>query len=184
MSLNKKNRKKHKFHFVISEDIRQKIQNLEVFEEPMGFSKTVGEILSELSPVIKVEHEWGEQRMSKYKYVSDDPDEPREHVCVYLDEDVYRELKLIHHDLNFYSLAQIVRGVCEFFLELVDEFGNDVFKVLAMNYEQWEENARDRRLPLQEEVALLLQIIPLLPGKRGLLTIYDRHFAPFYRLRL
>jgi hypothetical protein len=176
--------KKHKFHFVIPESMREKIKNLDVFQKSMGFSKTVGEILSELAPVIRVEHDWGEQRMSKYTYVSEDPDEPRDHVCVYLDEDVYRELKMIHHDLNVYSIAQIIRGVCEFFLELVDEFGIDVFDVLARNYERWEKDAEECRLTHRQKAALLLQIIPLLPGNRGLLTMYDKHFAPFYRFRL
>jgi hypothetical protein len=184
MAVAEKKRKKHKFHFVIPESMGEKIKNLDVFEEPMGFSETVAEILSELAPVIKVEHDWGEQRMSKYGYVSDDPDEPRDHVCVYLDEDVYRELKLIHHDLNFYSIAQIVRGVCEFFLELVDEVGDDVFEVLARNYERWEKDVEECRLTNREKATLLLQLIPLLPGKKGLITLYDKYFTPFYRFRL
>jgi hypothetical protein len=175
---------KHEFHFVIPRSMKKKLRELTVFEKPIGFSKTVVEILSALRPVIKVEHKWGEQRMSRYRYVSTDPDEKRDHVHAYLDEDVYREIKLIHQDLNFYSISQIVRMFLDFFLELVKEHGKDVFSILAANYKKWEEDARDLRITIREEVRQLEQIIPIIEGGRGNLTIYDDTFTPLYFLRL
>ena len=176
--------KKHNFHFIIARSIKERLKNLDVFEKSLNFSQTIRRILSELAPLIKVKHKWGEQQMSRYIYVSEDEDEKRDHVYAYLDEDVYRELKLIHQDLNFYSIGQIVRGFCEFFLDLADEFGKGLFKVLERNFKEWEVIARTLRLTLREELQHLLRIIPLLPGGKGHLTLYDSHFIPFYILRL
>jgi ferredoxin-thioredoxin reductase catalytic subunit len=175
---------KHEFHFVIARRMKEKLKELHVFEKSMGFSKTVTEILAVLRPVIQVEHKWGEQRMSRYRYVSDDKDEKRDHVCAYMDEDVYRELKLIHQDLNFYSISQIIRGFLEFFLDLVEEYGADVFKELKKVYKRWEELARECRLTLREEVRQLFNILPIIEGGNGNLTIYDHTFTPLYFLRL
>jgi hypothetical protein len=176
--------KKHEFHFVVPRSMRENLKKLTVFEKPTCFSKTVVKILEALRPVIKVEHKWGEQRMSKYRYVSDDPDEKRDHVHTYLDEDVYRELKLIHQDLNFYSISQIVRMFLDFFLELVKEHGKNVFSILAENYKRWEEDAKDFRLTLREAVRQLYRILPWIEGGNGNLTIYNDTFTPLYFLRL
>jgi hypothetical protein len=177
-------KKKHEFHFVLSRSMREKLKNLSVFKTPMGFSKTVAKILEVLRPVIKVEHKWGEQRMSRYGCVSDDPDEPRDHVHSYLEEDVYRELKLIHQDLNFYSIGQIVRMFLDFFLELVKEHGKNVFSFLARNYKRWEKDAEEFRLTSREAARQLIDILPRIEGGNGNLTIYDHTFTPLYFLRL
>jgi hypothetical protein len=177
-------KKKHEFHFVIPRSMKEKLKKLTVFQKPLSFSRTVVKIFNELRPVMKVEHKWGEQRMSKYRYVSPDPDEKRDHVHVYVDEDVYRELKLIHQDLNFYSISQIARMFLDFFLELVDEYGIDVFSVLAANYKRWEEDAKIFRLTMREAVRQLYEILPRIEGENGHLTIYDDTFTPLYFLRL
>jgi hypothetical protein len=176
--------KKHNFHFVIARSMKERLKKLDVFEKSLNFSQTIKRILSELAPLIKVKHKWGEQQLSRYVYVSEDEDEKRDHVYAYLDEDVYRELKLIHQDLNFYSIGQIVRGFCEFFLDLADEFGKGLFKVLARNFNEWEEISGAFRLTIREELQHMLRIIPLLRGGKGILTLYDSHFTPFYILRL
>jgi hypothetical protein len=175
---------KHEFHFVIARSVREHLKELRVFKKSLGFSKTVEKILEVLRPVIKCEHKWGRQRMSKYWYVSDDPDEKRDHVHAYLDEDVYRELKLIHQDLNFFSIGQIVRGFLELFLELIDEYGDDVFKELKKIYKRWEVQVKDFHLTLDEYLRHLSQILPRIEGGNGHLSLYDDTFTPLMILRL
>jgi hypothetical protein len=180
----KDEQKKHEFHFVIPRGMRKKLKELTVFKKPLGLSGIIVEILKKLRPVVKVEHKWGEQRMSRYRYVSENKNEKRDHVHAYLDEDIYRELKLIHQNLNFYSIGQILRGFLEFFLDLVEEHGNNVFSFLARNYKRWEEDARDLRLTLREQIRQLYKILPRIEGGNGHLTVYDDTFTPFYILRL
>jgi hypothetical protein len=183
MSLQRKKEEKHEFHFVIGRKMRNSLEQLNVFKEPMGLSGIIVRILTALTPVIKVEHTWGKQRKSKYKPVTDIMEE-REHVHAYLDEDIYRELKLVHHDLNFYSIAQIVRMFLGLFLRLVDKYGNDIFRVLEKLQKRWKEKVKENHLTLRKKLRHLYKIIRSNPGKHELLTVYDTHFTPFWMLRL
>jgi hypothetical protein len=175
---------KHEFHFVIARSMRESLKDLKVFKKPLSLSKTIVEILKALRPLVKAEQKWGEQRMSKYRYISDDRDEKRDHVCAYLNEDVYRELKLIHQDLNFYSISQIVRGFLGLFLELVKTHGSKVFRYLKRTFRKWSEITNSLRLTMREELRQLWRILPLIPGRKGVLVVYDNTFTPFYTLRL
>jgi hypothetical protein len=172
----------HEFHFVIPESMKERLKKLDVFKNVAGVSGTVVKILSTLAPALRQEHKWRMQRMSKYRYISPDPDEERKHVHTYLDEDAYRELKLIHHDLNFYSIAQIVRMMLELFFGLLDEYGDDIFKELEKLFKEWEEFSEAFRLTLREELRHLWEISQHIPENRRIITLYDEHFAPFWTI--
>jgi hypothetical protein len=117
-------------------------------------------------------------------YVCDNPDEIREHVHAYLAEDLYRELKLLHQDLNVFSIAQIVREFLEIFLGLFEKYRNHVFKELEKMYRQWEKEAGKTRLTLRQYLRQLWKILQHIPGESRLVTVYDSHFSPFWILRL
>ena len=108
----------HVFHFVIDRVMKNKLKNLDIFKGSGNLSGIIVRIFSLLAPLIKKEHKWGEQRVSRYLPVCDDPDEIREHVQVYIPGKLYRELKLLHADLNCFSIAQLARGFLRFFLDL------------------------------------------------------------------
>ena len=125
-----------------------------------------------------------EQRMSKYMPVSNNPEEIREHVHAYLPADLYRELKLIHQDLNFFSIAQILRGFLKVFLVLVEKFDENIFQELKNMYKQWELEASKTRLTLRQYLRQLRIFVQHIPGENRLLNIYDDHFSPFWIFRL
>ncbi|MBN2535004.1 MAG: hypothetical protein JXB88_19135, partial [Spirochaetales bacterium] len=101
-----------------------------------------------------------------------------------LPEDLYRKVKLIHHDLNFFSLGQIVRFFIGVFFKLVDEYGEDILNELERMYKECEKEARENRLTLREYMRQLMIVVQyLIPGK-GIITVYDHRFMPFWRLRL
>jgi hypothetical protein len=174
----------HEFHFVIGKSMKKRLENLDIFKEIMSLSESIVKILSLLAPVIKQEHKWGKQRMSRYMYVSPDPAEKRMHVHAYLPVDLYRKLKLIHQDLNFFSIAQIVRGFLVVFLVLVRKHGDNIFKKLEQMYKKWEKMADESRLTLRQYIRQLWIVIQHLPEKQRLITVYDEHFSPFWILRL
>ncbi|MBN2531420.1 MAG: hypothetical protein JXB88_00940 [Spirochaetales bacterium] len=149
-----------------------------------NISGIIVRILLLLVPFIKREHDRGKQRDSRYEYVSLDLGETRVHTHAYLPENLYRKLKLIHHDLNFFSMAQIVRFFIVVFFKLVDEYEEDISKELERMYKEWEKEGRDSRLTLRQYIRQLMIIIQhLIPGKR-IITVYDHRFMPFWRLRL
>ena len=168
----------HVFHFVMDRGMKKTLKNLDIFKKSGSLSGVIVQIFSILAPLIKKEYKWGEQRVSRYLPVCNDPDEIREHVHVYFPGEVYRQLKLIHQDLNVYSIAQLARGFLGFFLVLVKKYGNNVFQELRRLFKQWKEEDSKIRLTLRQIVRQLLLIIQHFSGKNRLINIYDRQFSP------
>ena len=168
----------HVFHFVMDRGMKKDLKNPDIFKMGGSLSGVIVKIFSLLAPFIKKEHKWGEQRVSRYLPVCDDPDEIREHVQVYFPVKVYRQLKLIHQDLNVYSIAQLVRGFLRLFLDLVREFGNNVVQELKRLFKQWKEEYRNTRLTSRQIARQLLKIIQHFSGNNRLINIYDRQFSP------
>ncbi|MBN2533157.1 MAG: hypothetical protein JXB88_09710, partial [Spirochaetales bacterium] len=67
--------KLHEFHFVIGQSMKMRLEELDVWGNLQNISGIIVRILMLLVPVIKREHDWGEQRDSRYEYVSPDPNE-------------------------------------------------------------------------------------------------------------
>ena len=174
----------HEFHFVLDSGMKNDLLDLKLYKKTGNLSGVITKILSFLSPVIEREHKWGDQRNSRYLPVCSDPDEIREHVHVYLPEKMYRELKLMHQDLNFYSIAQMLRGFLRFFLDLVKEFGEKTFDELHRLFKRWNKEKEETSLTPREGLRQLWRILRHLPGKTRLINIYCKEFSPFWIFRL
>ncbi|MBN2534852.1 MAG: hypothetical protein JXB88_18370, partial [Spirochaetales bacterium] len=101
-----------------------------------------------------------------------------------LPENLYRKLKLIHHDLNFFSMGQIVRFFIVVFFNLVDEYKEDVLEELERMYKEWEKEVKNSRLTLREYIRQLMIVVQHLCPRKRIITVYNHHFMPFWRLRL
>ncbi|MBN2443739.1 MAG: hypothetical protein JXJ04_20425 [Spirochaetales bacterium] len=174
----------HDFHFVIDREMKKKINNLDLFKKSRGLSGKIIRILQLLTPVLGKEHKWGKQRFGRYRAVCDDPKEVRENVHVYMPDKMYRELKLLHQDLNFYSIAMVVRLLVNFFLGLVEIYKNRVIQELKKLFAQWRSEDSETRLTPRKFVRQLLKIIRFLPGKNRLVTIYNEEYSPFWVFRI
>jgi hypothetical protein len=189
----------HDFHFMMNRGMKGRLAGLNMWGDCKGLSGIIVTILKVLSPVVKQEHRWGEQRMSRYKAVCPDPDEVREHMHVYLPEELYRELKLLHQDLNFFSIAQMVREFLEWFLGFVDghlhkndnrgstnveQCAGDALAELKSIFSQWQEDEKNSRLTLCGYMRQLFRIIRHLPGRNRLINIYNKDFSPFWIMRV
>ena len=174
----------HEFHFIIGRDMKEELMNLDLYRVKGSLSGIIVRILSLISPIIKREHKWGKQRMSRYMAVSENPDEIREHVHVYFPGKMYRELKLMHQDLNCYSIAQLVRDFLKLFIDLIKKFGNKLFKELERIFNKWNEEKVKTRPRTREYIRQLWKIIQHLPGNNRLINIYDRNFSPFWIIRI
>jgi hypothetical protein len=174
----------HDFHFVIARDMKEKLRGLDIFNGVKGVSGVIVRILKVLTPLIGEELKWGEQRMSRYRNVCDDSEVVREDVHVYMPQGLYRELKLLHQGLNFYSIAQFVRELIEWFLGFVEGCQGDVLKELTELFAGWIRAQKQTRLTLKEYVRQLFRIIQHLPGKNRLISIYNQQYTPFWVLRV
>ena len=174
----------HEFHFVMGREMKEKLKSAEITKGTGGLSFVIVQILKLLTPVLKREHKWGIQRLSRYMHVTDNPDEAREHIHVYLPGDLYRRLKLMHQDLNTYSIAQLVREICEVFLGFVELYGKDVINAVKRLFRRWNKEEQKTRLTFHEFVRQLRIILQHLPGQNRLVNVYDRQFSPFFIFRL
>ncbi|MBN2442362.1 MAG: hypothetical protein JXJ04_13490 [Spirochaetales bacterium] len=173
----------HDFHFIMDGGMKNKLKSLDFFENQRSLSRIIVQILNFLTPVIRREHKWGKQRLSKYMPVCNDPDEIREHVHAYVPGELYRELKLLHQDLNFYSIGQLVRGFIDLFLGFVDVYNDDVFQELENIFARWRSEDEQTRQTPREFLRQLWRIIQNLPEKNRLITVYDYNFSPFWIFR-
>ena len=171
----------HEFHFIITRSMKKCLNNLDRFSNLSGI---IVKVLSLLAPILKREHKWGKQRMSHYMPVCDNPDEIREHVHAYLPEGLYRELKLLHQNLNVFSIAQIVREFLGIFLGLYEKYGNHVFKELEKMYRQWDKETSKTGLTLRQYLRQLWKVLQHISGENRLVTVYNSHFSPYWTLRL
>lgn len=174
--------KKHQFHIVLPESMMEELKSLDLYKKTNNLSFVIVNILTILNPVLKVEHEWGYQRESKYLYVSEDSEEKRKHVAVYMQEKIYRQLKLMHQDLNFYSIAQLVRALCEFFLELVKEYGDGVYNYLKNEFKRWKEEKEKNkyRITTCDFLQQLCENLPNILTQKGFITIYNDCYVPIW----
>ena len=164
--------------------MKSDLMYLELFKKTGNLSGVIAKILLLIGPMIKREHKWGEQRESRYLPVCDDPDEVRENVHAYLPRELYRELKLMHADLNYFSIAQMVRDFLGFFLDLVKEHGDKIFDELQKLFNRWNKENRNNRLTPLAVIRQLWRIIRHLPGQTGLINLYCSDFSPFWIFRL
>ena len=105
-------------------------------------------------------------------------------VHLYIPETVYRQLKMIHHDLDFFSMAQLVRFVIAVYLDLHDLYGERLGIELARLFRQWEKEGIVQRRGKFRAVRQLLQFATKMPGNCSIFTLYNKHFAPFWIFRL
>ena len=174
----------HEFHFILDRSMKSDLMELELYKKTGNFSGVIVGILSLIGPVIKREHKWGEQRDSRYLPVCEDPDEVREDVHAYLPRELYRELKLMHADLNYFSIGQMVRDFLRFFLDLAKEYGDKIFDVLQKLFKCWKKENRKNHLTPRMIMRQLWRIIRHLPGQTGLINLYSSDFSPFWMFRL
>ena len=174
----------HKFHLVIGRKLKKSLENLPEFDRGMGAADLIGRILSHFVPLMEKEHQRCEQQYSRYRFVSPDPEEKRDHINVDLPEKAYRFLKVMHQDMNFYSIGQIIRRYLVLFLRLTRVFGTKTFLVLQMIFNKWEEHDRKYQPPVREKLVQLKRILYQLPGRNRLLTLYKGDYTPLRVFRL
>ena len=165
------------FHLKIDSEMKNELKRLDLFKQAGSISRLIVEILSILAPLVEKEHFFGEQRGSKYELIHSDPEIKRASTHVYMPDYLYRQLKLIHQDLNCYSIAGLVREFLRVFLELVERYGD--------NYQEELENIMGRcnadieKSRFSHGVVLqLLQFIHQRVRVIRLFTIYSHKFVP------
>ncbi len=121
------------FNFMIGKELQDKIEDY-CKTKNISRNKCLTIILNMMIPLLKKEHFTGEERGNKYEIIT-----AVKRIHLYLDEKLYREVKLIHSNLDFFSMAGIVRFLIEDFFERVKKNNGDEKSVEREMREIWAE---------------------------------------------
>ncbi len=121
------------FNFMIGQKLQEKIKNY-CETKNISCNKCLIIIFNMMIPLFKKEHFTGEERGNKYQVFT-----AVKRIHLYLDEKIYRELKLIHSNLDFFSMAAIVRFLIEEFFKRFEENNGDEKAIEREMEEIWAE---------------------------------------------
>ena len=167
----------HNFHFIIDQQLKKRILNLKMFRGNPSFSGTVVKILQLMYPRLEKEHCFGKSRQSQYELIISDTELERCSVHVYLPRDLYRRLKLIHQDLDFYSIAQLIRFMLRLFLDMVKKYGTDFKEKLARCLKSWQQQTKAVS-KTNKKKRQLLRILGCNLKQIKLINLYSTIFSP------
>ena len=163
------------FHFVLNEKSDEKLMILKEKLKIKSMSKMIVTILEEMIPYIEKHEISFEDKRSRYQFVGEE-EEYRKHIHVYMPEALYKRLKKIHHDINYYSMAQILRKIIEVYLKDCFEMGVEKHKVKIENVRnRWN---REKRRFLAEGLRHVRQLSTKIQPQPVVTVTYDDLFLP------
>ena len=171
------NKSYYDFHIVIDSHLKKQLQSRSIFRNIASFSGTVVKILCLMYPRLEKEHFSMKQKFSRYQPVTTDPNTLRCSVHIYMPPDLYRRLKLIHHDLNFYSIGQLIRWLLRLFLQWIAAAGTNIKQKLSKQISRYRKDILSAQLP-HEISRQMSHFFNSTVGNLHLLNIYNRDAVP------
>ena len=110
---------KKDFHFIIDRKTHKRLMKLSN-QTKMSISSTVIHIFEKMTPYLEKKHIKFCENTGEYSLISPS-DNNRKSIHVYLPVEYHRKLKLLHMDLNYYSMGKILR-------EIIQEYLKGLFK--------------------------------------------------------
>ena len=159
---------KKEFHFLLNEKSYEKIVELKK-NLKSGISKTIVNIIEQMTPYLEKHGVSFKDVDTRYQNVGSE-DEYRKHVHVYMPQKMYKMLKKLHLDINYYSMAQILRHVIDIYLKDNMNLGNDRhMKKMDITRRNWELKKRKKYLR-----QLSINSTPIMAQS----VVYDTLFRP------
>ncbi|MBN2531700.1 MAG: hypothetical protein JXB88_02350 [Spirochaetales bacterium] len=166
------------FHFKMDTKMIDDLRGLNLFQKTRSLYGTINRILLQFFTVIEKEHMFGVQRESRYELINEDRNVKRKHVTVHIPDYIYRRLKMLHDDLNFFSIAQLLRWVISGYVDFVKRYGDRWVRKLVTIIRRWQKDTRNSRF-------LLTYIHQLFKSTSELVWIFQKyaiyclHFSPY-----
>ncbi len=115
--LNYKNNDCHELHFVTTSKMKEKLAKI-ARKENLSLSKLIVYVLQKFYDRVKKRYCFGMEDDNAYERIDAD-----DSIHFYLPKEDYRFLKKIHADLNFFSMAKLIRTILEIFIEEYEKMG-------------------------------------------------------------
>ena len=133
------------FDFVLNQNLFEKINNLKD-KKDKDLSTLIREIIIFMLPVLKRKHLFEKRRDKDYKFIN-----AIRRIRIYIPEEVYNELKLVHDHINSFSIAILIRELLEIYFAGIEVEGEEEF---IKKMEEWEKGIER----LREAKAVVVKI--------------------------
>ncbi|HPP05456.1 MAG TPA: hypothetical protein PK351_11620 [Spirochaetota bacterium] len=114
---NSTNKKSHELHFVVTSEMKEKLAKI-AKKENISLSKLILYVLQKFSDRIKKRYCFGCEDENAYERINADAA-----IHFYIPKEEYRFVKKIHADLNFFSMAKLIRTILEIFIKEYERMG-------------------------------------------------------------
>jgi len=111
----------HELHFVLGKKLHNELIGLSKIYKK-SISKTMVLILDTLDTFLEKNDLMAKEKEHKYLIIDKD-DNARYDIHCYISESQYRKLRFAYYTLNFFSIAQIVRTLIEYFVRAKLKYG-------------------------------------------------------------
>ncbi len=133
------------FDFVLNQNLFEKINNLKD-KKDKDLSTLIREIIIFMLPVLKRKHLFEKRRDKDYRFIG-----ATHRIRIYIPEEVYNELKLVHDHINTFSIAILIRELLELYFAGIEVEGEEEF---AKRMEEWQKEIES----LREAKAVVVKI--------------------------
>ena len=124
------------FDFVLNQNLFEKI-NILRNEKDKDLSTLIREIIIFMLPVLKRKHLFEKRRDKDYRFIN-----ATHRIRIYIPEEVYNELKLVHDHINSFSIAILIRELLELYFAGIEVEGEEEF---AKKMEEWQKEIESLR---------------------------------------
>ncbi len=124
------------FDFVLNQSLFDKIKNLKD-KKNKDLSVLVREIILLMIPILRKKHIYEKRREKDYKFIN-----ATHRIRIYIPEEVYNELKLVHDHINSFSIAILIRELLEIYFAGIEIEGEEEF---IKKIEEWQKEIESLR---------------------------------------
>ncbi|HOJ63699.1 MAG TPA: hypothetical protein PLE45_04690 [Spirochaetota bacterium] len=134
-----------KFEFVLNKSLFERIEYLKE-KKTKNLSVIVREIILLIIPVLRIKHIYEDRRYKDYKFIN-----ATEKIRVFLPEEIYNELKLVHDQLNSFSIATLIRELLEIYFSGIETYGEEKFMKMIQKLKNEIDGLKERKACIVKE---------------------------------
>lgn len=173
----------HDFHLKMDDALFERLDEVcDLFGGTTGVSGLMSAFLDEFPVWLEGEHFFSHEHDGEYLLINPDLEVKRRSVHLYFSKVVFRRLKMVHQDLNYFSMAQIVRKLAEILIKLAEKYGTGLWDYLRSLKWCWKQKCtewKNTRKPIYRlQLSSSSYRVPGGGADFGHQTAYDNYFSP------
>src|SRR5512145_79655 len=173
----------HDFHLKMDVDLIERFEAAcGLLGKFLGVAGFLGMLFDEFPMLLEREHFAAPEHDGEYLLINPNLEVKRRSVHIYFSKVTFRRFKMVHQDLNYFSMAQIVRRLAEIIINLAKKYGVRLLNYLKKVKAAWLKKcrqAKDAHCPIwRAQLSSFKYRVPGGGAEFGHQTEYDNYFSP------